>query len=94
MDETLDQGEEEQATEEPNDHPLRPTREGDHEAHEQRRNPDHHPYGNEQPPDPAVIAEVPRTDPPHELEGREGKIDTSQNHVQGNHGGEVKESGV
>jgi hypothetical protein len=70
---------EEQASEEADNHPLSPTRKGNYEPHEQGRCSDHQADRDEHPTHISVVAEVPGSDPPHELEGRQ--VDAAQNHV-------------
>src|SRR5215207_1492092 len=90
----FDQGDEEQASEESDDHPLGPAGLRDHQPHEQGPNPDHHSDGDEQPSGPAVVGEMPGPDPLHELERSEGQIDAAEDHVQRHDGREVQKPGV
>src|SRR5215208_6388888 len=94
VDEAFDEGNEEQGAEEADDHPLPPAGEGDHQAHEQGRHPDHHPDGDEEPPDSAVVGEVPRADPSDELEGGQRQVEPAQDHVHRHDGRVLQEAGV
>ena len=94
VDEGFDEGDEEDRAEEADDHPLGPATLWDHEAHEQSRRPEHHPDGDEQPPDPTAVGEVPVADASDELERRQRQVDTSKHDVHRHEGRVAQEAGV